>query len=334
MRIALDAMGGDNAPHAIVEAAVETARKHQLGVALLGPQEVLEPLLVPYAPLPPSLTLRYAPEVVAMDEHPSAAVRGKKASSIAVGMELVKSGEADAFVSAGNTGAIMAYALLGLGRLPGIERPALGTVFSAKSGPCLLLDVGANADCKPSYLLQFARMGAAYMQGALGVSHVRVGLLNIGEEEGKGSQLAQEAYQLLKSGGIDFVGNVEGKDLPQGLAEVVVTDGFTGNVAIKVAEGVSEFLMSGLRDSLTSRWHYRLAAATLRPAFRGLARRLDYAEYGGAPLLGVRGVVIIGHGRSNARAIQRALLVARQAVEGAIIESIGASARARQEAGG
>lgn len=322
MRLALDAMGGDSAPQIVLEGAIEAARADQLPITLLGPEDVLEPLLASYAPLPPSLQLRHAPQVVAMDEHPTAAVRDKPNSSIGMGLEMVRSGQADAFVSAGNTGAIMAYATLRLGRLPGIERPAIGTVFPTVRGKSLLLDVGANADCKPSYLLQFAQMGVAYAQGALGVPDVRVALLNIGEEPTKGSQLAQEAYRLLQESGLNFIGNLEGNDLPHGLAEVIVTDGFTGNVVIKTAEGVSELLMASIRKALTSRFHYRLAASLLRPAFRAVARDMDYAEYGGAPLLGVKGVVIIAHGRSNARAIRRALAVARQAVESGLLEAL------------
>lgn len=237
-------------------------------------------------------------------------------------MGLVKSGAADAFVSAGNTGAVMAYGLLSLGRLPGVERPALSSVFPTLDGRCLILDVGANADCRPSHLLQFGIMGAAYMEGALGAPNPRVGLLSIGEEETKGNQLTLEAHQLLKQSGLNFIGNVEGKDIPKGLADVVVTDGFSGNVAIKVAEGVSEAVVALIRRAVTSRWYFKVAAAALRPAFRSVAKRMDYAEYGGAPLLGVKGVVIISHGRSNARAIERALEVAAQAVRGRVVETI------------
>lgn len=323
MRLALDAVGGDYAPHVVVDAAVAVTRSSDLAITLLGPQDLLQPFLVRHAPLPSGLRVEHAPEVVAMAEHPADAVRHKARSSIAMGMSLVKAGEADAFVSAGNTGAVMAFALLHLGRIGGIERPALGAVFPTATGQCLLLDVGANADCKPSYLLQFGQMGAAYMERVMGVRHVRVALLNIGEEEGKGSLLAQEAYHLLHGSGPAFVGNLEGKDLPKGLAEVVVTDGFTGNVALKVAEGVAEMITAGLRELITSRLDYRLAGAVLRPAFRAMARRLDYAEYGGAPLLGVQGVVVIAHGRSNARAIRRALEVAAQAASGRLVEAIG-----------
>ena len=216
----------------------------------------------------------------------------------------------------------MAFGVLSLGRLPGVERPALTSVFPTVHGCCLILDVGANADCRASQLLQFGVMGAAYMQSALGVTNPRVGLLSIGEEATKGNQLTLEAHQLLKQSGLNFIGNVEGKDIPAGLADVVVTDGFSGNVAIKVAEGVSEAVVSLIRSAVTSRWYFKAAAVVLRPAFRSVAKRMDYAEYGGAPLLGVRGVIIIGHGRSNARAIARALEVAAQAVEGRVVDTI------------
>ncbi len=315
-------MGGDFAPHVVLQGALAAAGTGAFDIVLVGPREVLEPLLAAHQPLPPNLHLEHAPDVVAMDDHPSAVVRRKPRSSIGVGMGLVKSGAADAFVSAGNTGAVMAYGLLSLGRLPGVERPALSSVFPTLDGRCLILDVGANADCRPSHLLQFGIMGAAYMEGALGAPNPRVGLLSIGEEETKGNQLTLEAHQLLKQSGLNFIGNVEGKDIPKGLADVVVTDGFSGNVAIKVAEGVSEAVVALIRRAVTSRWYFKVAAAALRPAFRSVAKRMDYAEYGGAPLLGVKGVVIISHGRSNARAIERALEVAAQAVRGRVVETI------------
>jgi len=307
LRIALDAMGGDHAPEVPLKAARDLASVPGLELVLLGPEQVLR------GAVPPNVTIRDAPETVAMDEHATAALRQKRASSIAVGIEMVGKGEAQAFVSAGNTGAIMAAALMGLGRQEGVDRPALAVPFPTDRGVSLLLDAGANADAKPAYLVQFARLGVEYARKALSIERPRVALLNIGEEAGKGNQLARESYDLLRESGLDFVGNVEGKDLPKGLADVIVTDGFTGNVVLKVAEGVSESLVSSLRTALTSRWHYKLAAGVLRPAFRSVARRLDYSEYGGAPLLGVRGTVIIGHGRSDSRAIYNAVLVAMKA---------------------
>lgn len=312
MRIALDAMGGDHAPEVVVQGALQVTRTTAHQVILLGPEQTVRPLV---ARAPANLSIRHASEVVAMDEPPMAALRVKKDSSIAVGIDLVRAGEAEAFVSAGNTGAVMATATLALGRVPSVERPALAIPFPTDRGVSLLLDVGANADAKPLYLVQFAQMGAAYARGVFGTAQPRVALLNIGEEPGKGSQLAKEAFELLSISGLDFVGNVEGKDLTKGLADVIVTDGFTGNVVIKVAEGVAENLISGIRQAVLSRWHYRLAGAVLRPALRAMARRMDYSEYGGASLLGVKGVVIIAHGRSDVRAIQNAVLAAARAAE-------------------
>lgn len=313
MRIALDAMGGDHAPRVVVQGALEVVRTTDLEVVLVGREEALRPLLPKQ--LPESLSLHHASEVVSMEDPPTVALRRKRDSSLAAGIELLRSAKVEAFVSAGNTGAIMAAATLALGRLPGVERPALAVPFPTERGISLLLDVGANADARPAYLVQFARLGVAYAGGVFGTSQPRVALLNIGEEPGKGSQLAKEAFELLSGSGLDFVGNVEGKDLAKGVADVIVTDGFTGNVVIKVAEGVAENLVSGLRSAVMSRWHYRLAGAVLRPAFRALARRLDYSEYGGAPLLGVRGVVIIAHGRSDQRAIYNAVLAAARAAQ-------------------
>ena len=325
MRIALDAMGGDYAPDVTVEAAVTAARLHRYAIALVGPKDTVEAELRRHGERPAELTVCHAPDVVAMGEHPATAVRQQPQSSIAVGVDLVRRREADAFVSMGNTGAVMAYALLKLGRLRGIERPALSALFPTRSGVCLVLDVGANADCRPTYLLQFGQMGAIYAEHVLGIPSPRVGLLNIGEEEGKGNQLAQETYRLLKNSGLRFVGNVEAKDIPRGLADVVVTDGFSGNVALKMAEGVGDELFSMLREALTARWYYKLAAGLLRPAFRSVAKRIDYSEYGGVPLLGANGLVLIGHGRSNAYAVQRALVVAAQAVEAQVVDKIAAA---------
>jgi len=319
MRIALDAMGGDRAPEVVVRGAFEVARSTGLEVILVGVEDALRPLL---AGAPESVSYRQAPQVVAMDEPPSTALRRKPESSIAIGVQLVKSGEAGAFVSAGNTGAVLATALFTLGRSPGVERPALAVPFPTDRGVSLLLDAGANADVRPSHLVQFAHLGVTYAKDVLGIPSPRVALLNIGEEPGKGNQLAKEAFDLLTASDVDFAGNLEGKDLGRGLAEVIVTDGFTGNVAIKVAEGVAENLVSSLRTAILSRWRYRLAAAVLRPAFRAIARRLDYSEYGGAPLLGVQGTVIIAHGRSDERAIGNAILAAARAAQAGVREGV------------
>lgn len=330
MRIALDAMGGDYAPAETVKGALVAAAAG-LEIALVGPPASIEMELARYGRYPAGISVVPASQVIAMDEHPALAVRQKTDSSLSVGLRLVKSGEAAAFVSAGNTGAVMAAALFILGRIEGVERPALGGVLpSATNTPVLLLDIGANADCKPAWLLQFAQMGSAYLERTFQVRTPRVALLNIGEEEGKGNQLAREAHALLKRSGLNFIGNIEGKDIPRGLADVVVTDGFTGNVLLKTAEGVVDYVVAELRAAMTSRPHYKLAAAVLRPAFRRVARRLDYREYGGVPLLGVNGVVIIAHGRSNARAIASALRVAEQAVSGGMREALQGLSTTRQ----
>jgi glycerol-3-phosphate acyltransferase PlsX len=313
-------MGGDRAPSVVVEAALEMAGASE--IVLVGPRAAMMQSMPAGRQAPTRLTLYDAPDAVPMGEQPAVSLRHRPHSSIAVGMGLLREGKAEAFVSAGNTGAVVAFALTRLGRLPGVHRPALATPFPTKDGACLLLDVGATADARPAYLLQYAQMGAAYAQHVLGVTHPRVGLLNIGSEPGKGSQLAREAYPLLEKSALDFVGNVEGNELPRGSADVVVTDGFTGNMALKIAEGAAETLVTELRALLLSKFHYKLAAAVLRPAFRSLARRLDYAEYGGAALLGVRGIVIIAHGRSNPRAIQNAVAVAERAAGSGLLERI------------
>lgn len=313
-RIAVDAMGGDNAPTAVVEGSVAAVRELGVPVTLVGDEQRLRRELDRLGAVPRQLQIVHAPGTVAMDEHATAGLRHRRDTSLAVGLALVKDEQAAAFVSAGNSGATMALATLILGRQPGIERPALGTVFPSERGRFLLLDVGANADAKPAYLVQFAELGSAYARRALRVPAPRIGLLNIGEEPGKGSEFARDVYERLAAlPEMDFVGNIEGKDLTRGAADVVVTDGFTGNVAIKTAEGVAEFILRELRGALTSSWRYKLAALMLRPALLGLRSRIDYAEYGGAPLLGLNGTVLISHGRSNARAIRSAIRAAHEA---------------------
>jgi glycerol-3-phosphate acyltransferase PlsX len=240
-------------------------------------------------------------------------------------MRLVKRGEAAAVVSAGNTGAVMASALFVLGRVGDIERPALGAFFPAMGRGVLMLDVGANADCKPSYLVQFAHMGSLFVERVYGIEGPRIGLLNIGEEENKGNELTQEAYRRLQKSDLNFVGNVEGKDITTGQVDVAVMDGFTGNIAIKMSEGVVGLFLSEMRSALSKRLHYKLAAFVLRPAFRAVRKRLDYAEYGGAPLLGVNGVVIIAHGRSDATAIKNALRAAGEVAASGVTEAMGAA---------
>jgi phosphate acyltransferase len=321
--IAVDAMGGDHAPGVVVEGVVEAVRELEVHVALVGPEDTLRAELRRHAAESDArISLVAASEVIQMAEHPASAVRQKTDSSIVVGMREVKEGRASAFVSAGNTGAMLAAGLFHLGRISGVERPAIATVFPTRSGFTLIVDVGANADCKPEYLAQFALMGAAYSEQVLEVPNARVGLLSIGEEEEKGSQLVQRAHALLREQVPGFVGNVEGKDIPAGAVDVVVCDGFVGNVLIKFAEGVASTIGGIIREEITANPASKLLALGLRPAFRRAYGRLDYAEFGGAPLLGVRGVVIIAHGRSSARAIRSAIRVARRAVDGRLVERI------------
>jgi glycerol-3-phosphate acyltransferase PlsX len=328
--IALDAVGGDHAPQEIVKGAVLAARELGIQVALVGPPALVEEELAKAGPRPQGIRLVAASEVIAMDEQPAQAARHKKDSSIVVGLRLVKQREADAFVSAGNTGAVLAGAIMYLGRLRGIERPSLVALIPLAGRLTLLLDVGANADCKPKYLLQFAQMGSAYMERVWKVEQPRVALLSIGEEETKGSMLTQETYALLKAAShLNFIGNVEGKDIVSGVADVIVTDGFTGNVVVKTMEGMATFIRGELEGAIRSRWYYWLPGLALRGAFSSVQKRTDYREYGAGPLLGVNGLVFLGHGRSDAVAIKSALRVAREAVVSGMLEAM----RPRPEAG-
>lgn len=321
MKIALDAMGGDYAPAAAVAGAVQAARAYSLEVILVGDAIRIQAELRKYDTRGLRLPIIHASQVVEMDEH-TMAVKQKQDASMVVAMRLVREGQADAFASAGNSGAVMAAALFTLGRIPGIIRPALATVYPMPPHRCILLDIGANADCKPEHLLQFAIMGAAYAERIHGIPRPRVGIISNGEEPEKGSALVREAFSLLAASGLNFIGNVEGKDIAKGLADVIVTDGFTGNVVVKTMEGVADFITGRLREAMTSRWHYKLAAAVLLPAFNRLRRSMDYREYGAGPLLGVQGLVFIGHGRSDARAIMSALRVANEAVRSGMLEAI------------
>jgi len=315
MRIALDVMGGDKAPQVVVEGAVTVAQEDGDEIILVGPRDTVEAELARLKVKGLPLSVVHASQVVGMDESPTAAIRQKRDSSIGVGLALVKLGKAEAFVSAGNSGAIMAAAFFVLGTTPGIERPALGAIFRVASGMAIMLDVGANADVQPSFMVQFGQMGSDYMERVYGIKGPRVALLNIGEEETKGNQLTLRAHALLKESRLNFIGNIEGKDLFRGPADVVVTDGFAGNIVVKVSEGLGETIFEKVRDAIGRGFISRMGALLVMPALREVARWMDYTEYGGAPLLGVNGVVIIGHGRSNAKAIASALRQAKRMAE-------------------
>lgn len=318
--VAIDAVGGDHAPGEILAGvAAALAQDAGLRVVLTGPAEVVEPFATEYGDRAHAVPCT---ETIAMYEHPATAVRTKRDSSIVVGARLVKEGKADAFFSAGNTGAVMAAATLVMGRIKGVQRPAIATVLPTAGPPCVLLDVGANADCKPENLLQFAQMGAAYATVVLGVIGPRVALLNIGEEASKGSQLAQAAHVLMAERVPHFIGNVEGRDVLAGVSDVIVTDGFTGNVVLKLLEGTSQILLGQVKDAITSTPLNTAASSVLKPALNRLRSRLDPDSYGGAPLLGVDGVCIIGHGSSKATAIASAIGIASQAGRGGLTEQI------------
>src|SRR5437588_5664216 len=327
VRVALDVMGGDRAPGETVLGAIEAAREYGIGVYLVGQAAVIQAELAKHDTNGLDLPIEHTDEVIPMDEHnPARAVRNKDTSMVRA-LQLVKDGLASGAVSAGNSGAMMAAAsLVTLKRLKGVERAALGGVLPTKDGVCMVIDLGANTDCKPEYLQQFALMGSIYMQRILHVQSPRVGLLANGEEEGKGNLQVQEAHQLLKANaatlGVNFIGNVEGRDIFAGTVDVVVCDGFVGNVVLKVSEGLSETLLGLIRVEMTRSLPNKLAAAVLRSDLRKMGKRLDYAEYGGLPLLGINGSAIIAHGRSNAKAIKNALRVARQTAETGVASAI------------
>ncbi|HWP34081.1 MAG TPA: phosphate acyltransferase PlsX [Thermodesulfobacteriota bacterium] len=309
--VAVDAMGGDQAPRVVVEGALLAAREFGQPVILVGDRSAVEAelrRLGPPAGLP--VELRHASEVIGMDESPAAILRRKKDSSLRVCLELVRSGTAVAAVSAGNSGAFMALGSLVLGRLAGVDRAAIATVLPTRAGRAVLIDAGANVDCKPHHLVQFAIMGEIYARRVLGIATPRVGLLTNGTEEGKGNDVTREAYALLKTATFRFLGNIEGRDVYNGNADVIVCDGFVGNVALKVSEGLAEAVREMVREEIARRWLARIGYLLIRPAFRAFERRVDYAEVGGAPLLGLAGVAIVGHGGSNARAIKNAIRVA------------------------
>ena len=320
VRVALDAMGGDHAPGETVAGAVLAAREYGIGVYLVGREDAIRAELAKHETAGLDLPILHTGEVIPMDEHdPAAAARAKKNSSMVLALQLVRDGAAVGAISAGNSGAMMAASLFTLKRLKGVDRPALGGIMPTREGATLVIDMGANTDCKPEYLVQFGLMGSIYMERIFSVSSPRVGLLSNGEEEGKGNLQVQEAHVLLREAartlGLNFIGNVEGRDIPAGSADVVVCDGFVGNVVLKLSEGLAESLIGLLREQMTSNLPSKLAAAVLRPGLRKVFGRLDYAEYGGVPLLGVNGSAIIAHGRSNAKAIKNALRVARQTAE-------------------
>jgi glycerol-3-phosphate acyltransferase PlsX len=315
IKIAVDGMGSDNSPLSEVEGAVEAARAYRVHVLLVGKESQLVPLLRRAGGDGLPIEIRNASQVVEMDEQPSLALRKKRDSSIRVAADMVRAGVAGGLVSAGNTGAVMAISKTVFGVVPGVDRPALAAILPTLAGHAVLLDVGANVACKPHQLVQFAIMGHVFCKIIIGVHSPRVGLMSVGEEESKGNSLTKEVHKSLKETNLNFIGNVEGRDVYNGRADVIVCDGFTGNVALKTSEGLIEAVLKLLRDELSSNLQAKLGALLSQQSFKRLKKRLDYSEYGGAPLLGLRGASIICHGRSSSNAIKNAIRVAKEFVE-------------------
>jgi glycerol-3-phosphate acyltransferase PlsX len=321
--IAVDAMGGDFAPRHIVDGALAAARHFDFGVALAGPTDVVEAELARHLDVDRSrVRVVEAPDVVAMSDAATTAVRRKAGASIAVAAKLVASGEASALFSAGHTGATVVAAHSVFGTLPGVDRPALAVTIPTRRHPAILLDVGATVECRPQHLLQFAVMGSVYARISLGLSSPRVGLLSIGEEATKGNELTREAHRLLKASTLGFIGNIEARDVYSGEADVIVCDGFTGNVALKISEGLVDVVEALLREELSSTFTGRVGSLLTRRGLRHFRRRVDYSEHGGAPLLGVAGVAIVGHGRSSALAVRNAVAMAYRFASDRFIERV------------
>ena len=323
MRIAVDARGGDHAPARIVDGALAAARHLGIGVDLVGRVAAIDAELARHEDRQ-ALDIRVinAPDVVEMSESPAQALRRKPRASIKVAAELVARGEAAALVSAGHTGAAVVAAHGAFGMLPGVDRPALAPSVPTRDGSAVLIDAGATVECKPSYLLQFGVMGSVYARAWMGIERPRVGLLSIGEEESKGNDLTREAHQLLKASPLHFIGNVEARDIFSGQADVIVCDGFTGNVALKLSEGLVEMVEDLLGEELQSTFSAQVGYLLSRRAFRRFRKRVDYSEYGGAPLMGVAGLCIVGHGRSSAKAVRNAVAMASRFVSSNVLSRV------------
>ena len=321
MTIVLDAMGSDARPDPEVQAAVTASNEFNETIILVGNEEELKTKLSQIPGDKSRVWIAHAPEALDMSDHIVDA-RAKKQNSMRVGMELVKAGEADAFVTAGNTGMAMYYAKKTFGDIPGVIRPCLGTIFPVKDGHAVVLDIGANAECRPEFLVQFAIMGTVFSRTMLGVANPRIGLLANGEEEGKGNNLVRETFPLLSESGLNFIGNVEGKELFGGMADVVVTDGFTGNVMLKSTEAVAKLIIDILKEELMSSFRTKLGALLAKPAFGKIRKMLDPAETGAAPLLGINAPVFVGHGRSDARAMVSAIRSAKQAIDNHLLDEL------------
>ncbi len=314
MKIAVDAMGGDFAPRNAIDGSILAASEYGYEIVLVGEQYSIEKELSRHKKVPSEITVEHASEIIGMDESPAISIRKKRDSSINVAVNLVKEKKADALFTAGNTGAVVCSAALKLRTLEAIDRPGISVVLPTLLNNSLLIDVGANIDCKPEHLFQYAIMGSVYCRYVLAKKQVKVGLLSIGEEKSKGNELIKLAYDLLSNSNLNFVGNVEGRDIFSGKADVIVCDGFTGNIILKVLESVAETVAGLFKQQLSSNLVTMVGGLLSMPAFRKLKRKVDYAEHGGAPLLGIDGICIVGHGRSSAKAIKNGIRVAAEAV--------------------
>jgi len=322
MTLVLDAMGSDQYPDPEIRAAIDCSNEFGEEIILVGNEDILKPKLAAASGDKSRVRLVHAPDILEMWDKPVENAKKKPLNSMAVGLNLLKTGEGQAFISAGNTGGVMFNALRILGRLPGVQRPALTTLFPVKGGHCVVLDIGANADCRPDFLVQFAVMGSIYAQKTLQIPNPKVGLLSNGEESGKGNQLIKDTYHLLENCGLNYIGNVEGKEVFGGQTDVVVTDGFTGNIFLKSSEAVAKLITDTLKEELMSSFQTKLGAALAKPAFKAIKKMMDPAETGAAPLLGIDGLVFVGHGRSDARAMVSALRVAHQSVQVDLLGSL------------
>lgn len=322
MRIIIDAMGGDNAPEALVKGAIQAGNEYGVDITLVGDSERIKEVLRNEDADEEKYEIVHTTEIVTNNESPTLAIRRKKDSSMVVGMKMMKEGRGDAFISAGSTGAILAGGIFVVGRINGIDRPALAPVIPGRKGPFMLIDVGANAECKTQNLLQFGIMGDIYSKKVLGKENPTVGLANIGSEEEKGTDFTRESYRLLKESSLNFIGNVEGREMPEGAVDVIVCDGFTGNIILKVFEGVTQTIFDVLKSEIMSSTRTKLGGLLLKPVFRTFKKKYDYTEHGGAILLGVNGAVIKAHGSSNPKAVKNAIRQAIQCVKGGVVENI------------
>lgn len=320
MKIGLDTMGGDYAPEEAVKGAVLALEERDLEIILLGDMGKIKEELIKYKYKKDKLSLINCKEYIKTGEFPLSAVRNKRDSSIVVGTKLLKNKKADAFISAGNSGAIMAAAILELGCIPQIRRPTIAAILPSAKGKVLVLDVGANVDCKPEHLPQFALVGTKYAKYILGIENPKIGLLNIGEEENKGNKFVQNAYKQLKNANINFVGNIEGKDIFMGKIDVVVCDGFTGNILLKSSEGLAKFLLTEINSLIISQLPQNQEMDKLKEIFIKLVKMTDYTEYGGSPLLGVKGLCFICHGRSKAKTFKNAILNTGKFIDSNLVE--------------